>query len=777
MKAALPPIFSKLEAAVGVWTRADLSAERHIALDQQGLEIADNQERSAEGRDALKEVIRQFRAVAAEERPAQIGSVIRAFQAEVDALTRRQSSAETAFLSLYRSLDDVPDPVPLLREVSGEVRRLAAEAAEVEGLRQRIADYDREFASLKNQEATIRRLERQLREVDSKSENVASEAIEAALAAREAAWKEQASEAAEQHREREQASAAKLLRAQEEAREAARAHQQAQESLFEMRSSFEQVQEAAGAEMEVLRAELERATATQLATEKQRAALEQQLHTSQASPNGSAAVAAAERAAADMAAAQAAVERLEEQLSHKELQLAKTSAQLSAAERHLATQENDSQRERSVRRALEAKVAELAEALSTARARAATLPSAEEHAQLQAELAALRAQQQQLTMGAQYGADSSVEASGAAAEALSTAAELLAAAGVAYRDDATATAVGGAGVGAPSMHALHAANAQRLHSQLTLLRSQLADAHAELQTVRLSETKQAEQLRQQAAMIAELEDRWVQQRRSSSAVASGNRTAMGDVPGGGGGGGGGGGAGGGAALSAVLLSGSDGAYRYGVEGGSDRYGGAVNGGAVKVPVTPGTTPVTPGGGTSAAAGAGAFGLEPLASSSADDAFKLVCGQRERARRQVQDLEVEMAKLAAISHGHQAEARRLQADNLKLYEKVKFLQSTVAAAGHSRDSSAATPIGRNSIEEQATEGRYHTLYEEKVNPFAAFHQRERQQRYAELPAPEKLMLNFSQFFLANRHARLFLFGYMVCLHLLVSGAMYAASHHC
>ena len=53
----------------------------------------------------------------------------------------------------------------------------------------------------------------------------------------------------------------------------------------------------------------------------------------------------------------------------------------------------------------------------------------------------------------------------------------------------------------------------------------------------------------------------------------------------------------------------------------------------------------------------------------------------------------------------------------------------------------------------------------------------QQRYAELPAPEKLMLNFSQFFLANRHARLFLFGYMVCLHLLVSGAMYAASHHC
>ena len=51
------------------------------------------------------------------------------------------------------------------------------------------------------------------------------------------------------------------------------------------------------------------------------------------------------------------------------------------------------------------------------------------------------------------------------------------------------------------------------------------------------------------------------------------------------------------------------------------------------------------------------------------------------------------------------------------------------------------------------------------------------RYAELAPPEKLIYHFAHFFLANRHARFFLFGYMVCLHLLVSGAMYAASHHC
>ena len=45
-----------------------------------------------------------------------------------------------------------------------------------------------------------------------------------------------------------------------------------------------------------------------------------------------------------------------------------------------------------------------------------------------------------------------------------------------------------------------------------------------------------------------------------------------------------------------------------------------------------------------------------------------------------------------------------------------------------------------------------------------------------PHPQ-VMLSFSKFFVANKHARAFLFGYLVCLHLLVSGAMYTASHHC
>lgn len=45
-----------LSRAMGLWARVDLSAERHEALDGQALSIADNQQDSAVGREALKEV-------------------------------------------------------------------------------------------------------------------------------------------------------------------------------------------------------------------------------------------------------------------------------------------------------------------------------------------------------------------------------------------------------------------------------------------------------------------------------------------------------------------------------------------------------------------------------------------------------------------------------------------------------------------------------------------------------------------------------------------------
>eukprot|EP00965_Chrysotila_dentata_P176656 5833782-Pleurochrysis_carterae.AAC.1 len=181
---------AELEKVAAAWAKADLSAETYAALDKQGLEIADNQERSATGREALKEVcfasinqdlasvlrraqmllrnmkagddlwpyvIREFKKTPHDERLSKIGGVIKAFQAEVDALTRRQAFAEDAFVSLYRTLDDAPDPVGTLRKAAAELRTAQAAAAENSQLKQTIAEYDREFQSLKNQVSDVSR--------------------------------------------------------------------------------------------------------------------------------------------------------------------------------------------------------------------------------------------------------------------------------------------------------------------------------------------------------------------------------------------------------------------------------------------------------------------------------------------------------------------------------------------------------------------------------------------------------------------------------------------
>jgi hypothetical protein len=156
---------------------------------------------------------------------------------------------------------------------------------------------------------------------------------------------------------------------------------------------------------------------------------------------------------------------------------------------------------------------------------------------------------------------------------------------------------------------------------------------------------------------------------------------------------------------------------------------------------------------------------------AEDAslVKAMGAQRERLRKQNDDLSSELCRLRESAAAQKAEMRRLQADNLRLYEKVKYLKSTPAGGGDLEGG------GSGSIAEEATEGRYSKMYEEKMNPFAAFTKRERARKYASLSPAEKLLLNVSSFILTNRHARMFVCGYVVCLHLLVTLTTYSVTH--
>ncbi|GAB0198149.1 protein CASP [Grus japonensis] len=107
------------------------------------------------------------------------------------------------------------------------------------------------------------------------------------------------------------------------------------------------------------------------------------------------------------------------------------------------------------------------------------------------------------------------------------------------------------------------------------------------------------------------------------------------------------------------------------------------------------------------------------------------------------------------HALQSELDNLRADNIKLYEKIKFLQSYPGRGG-SRDD---------------TEQRYSSQYEERLDPFSSFSRKERQRRYLSLSPWDKATLSMGRLILSNKTARTVAFFYTLFLHCLVFLVLY------
>lgn len=79
---------------------------------------------------------------------------------------------------------------------------------------------------------------------------------------------------------------------------------------------------------------------------------------------------------------------------------------------------------------------------------------------------------------------------------------------------------------------------------------------------------------------------------------------------------------------------------------------------------------------------------------------------------------------------QTDLEALRQDNVKLYEKIRFVQNynCIASAGSSHN------------QEDEVLARYSNAYESRLNPFNQFGQQERQLRYQALQPYEKVMHN-------------------------------------
>lgn len=104
------------------------------------------------------------------------------------------------------------------------------------------------------------------------------------------------------------------------------------------------------------------------------------------------------------------------------------------------------------------------------------------------------------------------------------------------------------------------------------------------------------------------------------------------------------------------------------------------------------------------------------SSAETSILPIITNQRDRFRQRNAELEEELRKQFEAITEARGEIKGLQTDNLKLYEKVRYLQSYREEAGGS-----AHPAVARKDEELA---KYRGLYEDHMNPFEKFRGRVR-----------------------------------------------------
>lgn len=134
---------------------------------------------------------------------------------------------------------------------------------------------------------------------------------------------------------------------------------------------------------------------------------------------------------------------------------------------------------------------------------------------------------------------------------------------------------------------------------------------------------------------------------------------------------------------------------------------------------------------------------------------IIQAQRERYKKRNEELEDQQSEQMQQLNLLQSEIKDLQTDNVKLYEKIRYLQGYQGSSSKKKDS-ISIPV----------ETKYKNQYEQKIDPFTSFSNQEKSRKYSQLNIVEKIILSMVHFMLSNKIARLFVFAYILLLHGLV-----------
>ncbi|XP_048224691.1 homeobox protein cut-like 1 isoform X9 [Perognathus longimembris pacificus] len=298
------------------WKRFDLQ-QLQRELDATATVLANRQDESEQSRKRLIEQSREFKKNTPEDLRKQVAPLLKSFQGEIDALSKRSKEAEAAFLNVYKRLIDVPDPVPALdlgQQLQLKVQRLHDIETENQKLRETLEEYNKEFAEVKNQEVTIKALKEKIREYE---QTVRSQAETIALE-RGQKLQDDFAERERRLQESQLSTTSKLEEAEQKLHTLQTALEKTRTELFDLKTKYDEESTAKADEIEMITTDLERANQRAEVAQREAESLREQL----SSANHSLQLASQIQKAPDVAIEVLTRSSLEVELAAKEREIA-----------------------------------------------------------------------------------------------------------------------------------------------------------------------------------------------------------------------------------------------------------------------------------------------------------------------------------------------------------------------------------------------------------------------------------------------------------------------
>ncbi|KAI0930469.1 hypothetical protein AcW1_009144 [Taiwanofungus camphoratus] len=663
--------------ALATWKDINLS-ELQKTLDAQGIELVENQKESVVGRKALADRTKEFKKIPDEEKLTAFKSLLKAYQTEIDSLTKRSKTAENAFLSVYKVLAEAPDPYPLLEAAIDQTVKVA-EARELEVELQRVRDENVELRRRVNEtsslEAAKKKVDARIEQLEQKMEDMIQEKVIQKENELNATYDEKM----RNYEEREQDLQRQIALTKSQLRELRMSNEDNQAKLIDHTQRQDQEVVAKLAELDMMVADLEHANSRVATVERRNELLR-----------------------AEIEAMKSGNEHTD-RVKDLESQIAELESEIDRLSHSLDMQKADTQEAQAV---AARKVEEAARELQKKSGEVDQLKQKSkkysDYDEIKRELEIMKYVE---FAGLEEGEDD---------------------------DNTQATGNGDAlGLHLPDPNA-DKANAQRGKSLEVLLATKNKRILEELTKFRILHGELEASLRAAQAELAftesELEkQRTLNEKLETDLLQMDQRKLNGELNG----------------VADYESSRAD-SPQLDALAGLDLGKKPNDTSARNAPI-------------------------PFTSSADTSILPIVTSQRDRFRQRNAELEEELRKQFNIISELRSEVKSLQADNLKLYEKVRYMQSY--REDTAKRPSTLDPIPSTAATRSDDMSKYRARYEEAMNPFQAFRGREATRAYESLNVLERGVLVLTRAILGNRRTRTAFICYAIALHLLVMFTTY------